>query len=73
MACDTEGFLPPKVMVRPTSGCTPMALKWSTALSWSSPRCPHPILGLGWGLQGSTSEVKVLRVSALCFLGSFKG
>lgn len=27
MACDTEGFLPPKVMVRPTPEYTPMALR----------------------------------------------
>lgn len=48
MACDTEGFLPPKVMVRPTSGCTPMALRWSIALSSGPPHYAHTP-SLAWG------------------------
>lgn len=64
MACNTEGFLPPKVMVRPTSGCTPMALRWSSALSSSPPSYAHtPSLA-----QGGVSKV----LPQWCFLGEFQ-
>lgn len=49
MACETEGFLPPKVMVRPTPGCTLMALSRDQPCPLILPTMPtlNPWLGEG--------------------------
>lgn len=48
MACETEGFLPPKVMVRPAPGCALMAFGWRPALSSDPPHHAHA-QSLAWG------------------------
>lgn len=53
MACNTEGFLPPKVMVSepcPWVRRRGIWVEYSLVLRFSPP-CPHSILGLGRALQ----------------------